>query len=148
MLLQLAEYLTLHNLIIAPVKLKLLHCTASQYSCMQAHLGLLLLLCKCSIKGLAGGRAVIEGEAGRIWYCQGRIGGLNGHSMPHLHQLCLQQCSDNRSCTEYIMLGNCRQKVTAHDSLQTCTRQVQGLTALHHCQLCIFSNGHDMHAAL
>ncbi len=63
-------------------------------ACVQAHLGLLLLLCKCSIKGLAGGRAFIEGEAGRIWDCQGRIGGLDGHSMPHLHWLCLQQCFD------------------------------------------------------
>ena len=61
---------------------------------MGSHLSLPLLLGHCIIKGLAGGRAVLECEAGSIRHCQGCAGGLNGHSMPYLHWLCLQAHTD------------------------------------------------------
>lgn len=61
-------------------------CTQSWAS----HLSVPLLLGHCIVKGLAGGRAVLEGEAGSIRHCQGCAGGLNGHSLPHLHRLSLQ----------------------------------------------------------
>lgn len=69
--------------------------TCQRCTCSWAgHLSLPLLLGHCIVEGLAGGRAVLEGEAGSIRHRQGCAGGLNGHRMPHLHWLCLQAHTD------------------------------------------------------
>ena len=52
-------------------------------------LSLLLFLGNCSIKGLAGGRTLVQSKAWGVRHSQGRIGGLNGQRLPHLHWLSL-----------------------------------------------------------
>ena len=56
----------------------------------ETDLSLLLFLRNCSVKGLAGGGTLMQGKARGIRYGQGRIGGLNGQRLPHLHWLSLQ----------------------------------------------------------
>lgn len=68
----------------------------------EADLSLLLLLSNCSIKGLARGGALMQGKARGIRNGQGRIGGLDGQGLPHLHWLSLQ----TNPCCAIFSLGS------------------------------------------